>query len=581
MSRAKRVLILLLVVLAAMAGITPNSHAESNEIQRLAFNNKSASGMTCGELRRVLATCGRQAMALSDGTDCASARQEFTARCSPTASQKPTATPNPPALPSGDGETKTQDTKPSCDDFRGSNGRVCEAASAGSFLVGLLEKNLSNQTMFLQMNASKEWLKPYAISFGLGAIILAITLMQGIAMSADGKSVSGWRLLSGVGLRAYIYFPAMMIAPALVAALSAMTNEMAESLMGEAGTSMIHNLNLIFEAFVNPIQALNTIAFGGPGSGVVALLLCLILVVISLLALLIEVTVVQFSTYLLAVLLPVGIALSISPKLRKVGTGIISGLAAVLLIKPAIWLALWVGGTVLSGTLEQSPEGILGSYTLQQLASIALTLAVLLISAAAVPLLAPSVLKWFFGGAAQAWSRPQMPGLMRYASQRGVESGLYSGSRALRRASQSGRPGVSGSKPARSKSSSPVSGAKRAAASESASAAAGTSAAGGPITAFLSVVRAGWNKFQQAVGRSRQSVDSTADHAGSGGNPSGEHVGEQAAGRNPRGGSPGGNGRPDGVRGGGQVEPRREPNQADGGRQTREPKDEPPKGGGI
>ena len=78
---------------------------------------------------------------------------------------------------------------------------MCEASGAGSFLVETLKNNLSGDTMFKKMSDSTEWLKPYAVSFGLGGIILAITLMQGIAMSADGKKVSGWCLVGGVGLR--------------------------------------------------------------------------------------------------------------------------------------------------------------------------------------------------------------------------------------------------------------------------------------------------------------------------------------------------------------------------------------------
>ena len=494
----------------------------------------------------------------------------------------------------GGGEGEDQAPK-SCDEFRGSNGRMCEASGAGSFLVETLKNNLSGDTMFKKMSDSTEWLKPYAVSFGLGGIILAITLMQGIAMSADGKKVSGWSLLGGVGLRSYIYFPAMLIAPALVSALSAMTNEMAESLMGQAGTTMLENMGKLFLAFFNPLNvtklAGNTFAMGSIG-----ILLSLILLVVALLALVIEITVVQFSTYLLAILLPMGIALSISPKMRKVGSGIVAGLVAVLLIKPAIWFALWIGNSVLAGALEQTPEGFLGTYSLEQLATFALMLAVLFATTAAVPMLAPSVLRWLMPSGGQAWGRPHMPGMMRYAGQRGLDSSINSASRQLKSRSGSrstASPSLGGDGP------SPIDGGPGKVDKAGSKAASGSSGAAGPIAAIVSIGRKLWDKFKDAANDSKDSTDAVADAgAGAGGPGDGEEFGPVGARRSPGGGGGSGSGRgrqpnPSGGSGPGgdnYLPPRDASGQGNGGghqgpfdegvpRQPREPNDEPPKGG--
>lgn len=501
-----------------------------------------------------------------------------------------------PEASNGGGEGEDQAPK-SCDEFRGSNGRMCEASGAGSFLVETLKNNLSGDTMFKKMSDSTEWLKPYAVSFGLGGIILAITLMQGIAMSADGKKVSGWSLLGGVGLRAYIYFPAMLIAPALVSALSAMTNEMAESLMGQAGTTMLENMGKLFLAFFNPLNvtklAGNTFAMGSIG-----ILLSLILLVVALLALVIEITVVQFSTYLLAILLPMGIALSISPKMRKVGSGIVAGLVAVLLIKPAIWFALWIGNSVLAGALEQTPEGFLGTYSLEQLATFALMLAVLFATTAAVPMLAPSVLRWFMPSGGQAWGRPHMPGMMRYAGQRGLDSGVNSASRQLRAKSGS-KNSISGGPGKASAKSIPSTSASSAASGSSGAAGASGAGAAGPIAAIVSVGKKMWDKFKGAANDSKDSTDAVADAgAGAGGPGDGEEFGPVGARRSSDGGGGSGSGRgrqpnPGGGSGPGgdnYLPPRDAPGQGNGGghqgpfdegvpRQPREPNDEPPKGG--
>lgn len=499
-----------------------------------------------------------------------------------------------PEASNGGGEGEDQAPK-SCDEFRGSNGRMCEASGAGSFLVETLKNNLSGDTMFKKMSDSTEWLKPYAVSFGLGGIILAITLMQGIAMSADGKKVSGWSLLGGVGLRSYIYFPAMLIAPALVSALSAMTNEMAESLMGQAGTTMLENMGKLFLAFFNPLNvtklAGNTFAMGSIG-----ILLSLILLVVALLALVIEITVVQFSTYLLAILLPMGIALSISPKMRKVGSGIVAGLVAVLLIKPAIWFALWIGNSVLAGALEQTPEGFLGTYSLEQLATFALMLAVLFATTAAVPMLAPSVLRWLMPSGGQAWGRPHMPGMMRYAGQRGLDSSINSASRQLKSRSGSrstASPSLGGDGP------SPIDGGPGKVDKAGSKAASGSSGAAGPIAAIVSIGRKLWDKFKDAANDSKDSTDAVADAgAGAGGPGDGEEFGPVGARRSPGGGGGSGSGRgrqpnPSGGSGPGgdnYLPPRDASGQGNGGghqgpfdegvpRQPREPNDEPPKGG--
>lgn len=500
-----------------------------------------------------------------------------------------------PEASNGGGEGEDQAPK-SCDEFRGSNGRMCEASGAGSFLVETLKNNLSGDTMFKKMSDSTEWLKPYAVSFGIGGIILAITLMQGIAMSADGKKVSGWRLLGGVGLRSYIYFPAMLIAPALVSALSAMTNEMAESLMGQAGTTMLENMGKLFLAFFNPLNvtklAGNTFAMGSIG-----ILLSLILLVVALLALVIEITVVQFSTYLLAILLPMGIALSISPKMRKVGSGIIGGLVAVLLIKPAIWFALWIGNSVLAGALEQTPEGFLGTYSLEQLATFALMLAVLFATTAAVPMLAPSVLRWLMPSSGQAWGRPHMPGMMRYAGQRGLDSSINSASRQLKSRSGSrstASPSLGGDGP------SPIDGGPGKVDKAGSKAASGSSGAAGPIAAIAAIGKKLWDKFKGAANDSKDSTDAVADAGaqGAGGPGDGEEFGPVGARRSSDGGGGSGSGRgrqpnPGGGSGPGgdnYLPPRDAPGQGNGGghqgpfdegvpRQPREPNDEPPKGG--
>lgn len=358
------------------------------------------------------------------------------------------------------------------------------------------------------------------------------------------------------------------------------------------GASRNHNVGKhgeIVSGFFNPLNvtklAGNTFAMGSIG-----ILLSLILLVVALLALVIEITVVQFSTYLLAILLPMGIALSISPKMRKVGSGIIGGLVAVLLIKPAIWFALWIGNSVLAGALEQTPEGFLGTYSLEQLATFALMLAVLFATTAAVPMLAPSVLRWLMPSGGQAWGRPHMPGMMRYAGQRGLDSGVNSASRQLRaksgsKNSISGGPGKASAKSIPSTSAS--------------SAASGASGAAGPIAAIVSVGKKMWDKFKGAAKDSKDSTDAVADAgAGAGGPGDGEEFGPVAARRSSDGGGGSGSGRgrqpnPGGGSGPGgdnYLPPRDAPGQGNGGghqgpfdegvpRQPREPNDEPPKGG--
>ena len=383
----------------------------------------------------------------------------------------------------------------------------------------------------------------------------------------------------------------MLIAPALVSALSAMTNEMAESLMGQAGTTMLENMGKLFLAFFNPLNvtklAGNTFAMGSIG-----ILLSLILLVVALLALVIEITVVQFSTYLLAILLPMGIALSISPKMRKVGSGIIGGLVAVLLIKPAIWFALWIGNSVLAGALEQPPEGFLGTYSLEQLATFALMLAVLFATTAAVPMLAPSVLRWLMPSGGQAWGRPHMPGMMRYAGQRGLDSSINSASRQLKSRSGSrstASPSLGGDGP------SPIDGGPGKVDKAGSKAASGSSGAAGPIAAIVSIGRKLWDKFKDAANDSKDSTDAVADAGaqGAGGPGDGEEFGPVGARRSPGGGGGSGSGRgrqpnPSGGSGPGgdnYLPPRDASGQGNGGfnegepRQPREPNDEPPKGG--
>ncbi|MDR1213604.1 MAG: type IV secretion system protein, partial [Propionibacteriaceae bacterium] len=242
------------------------------------------------------------------------------------------------------------------------------------------------------------WKSVYATCFGLGLLVMVVVLLLGHARAADGAKVSGFELLAGLGVRSFLFVPAMTALPAAVALAWGLADSMAGSFEAEAGSTLF---DVMYAELLEYVGGLGLQIVTGLGlfsiDNVIAALVTGVCLLVSWVLIQLELIVATFGVYLITCLAPLGIALSLYPAQRGVAKAILSALAGVVLIKPALWLVLWVGSVTV---LDQvgSPEA--GDWR----ASVSLI--VLSLTAAAAPALAPKVLSKLVGpGVDAAWGR--------------------------------------------------------------------------------------------------------------------------------------------------------------------------------
>ena len=268
---------------------------------------------------------------------------------------------------------------------------TCETMSTSTGLVSWWLEMLDPQPS----SVGTGWLTPYALCFGMSLILLVVVLMVVTARSADGKKVNGFELLAASGVKAYLFVPAMTALPALVTFAKQITDSVAETMMGAAGreflTSYVSML-LKVAAQAKGSTSLISILLQGPGLSLLFIMVGL-MVILGTIGMILELTLAELSLYVLTCVAPFAVALSVYPNKKGAAAKLFGVMVGVLCIKPVMWLVLWIGATVQTGTIRAG-SSILASMVM---------IAVVSLAGAMIPALAPMFMSHLIGDRFDVW----------------------------------------------------------------------------------------------------------------------------------------------------------------------------------
>lgn len=179
------------------------------------------------------------------------------------------------------------------------------------------------------------WLGRYAVTFGIGIVVMAFTLTF-LAARLSSQGPDGHRMLRQAGLSAPVYVPVMALAPAAVD----IAVQMIYSLAGWLGQQATADTGTAVEGFVrvlNETEDPNNFPLGILG----LLVLCLIAFLGALLAM-IENGIATFGSQLLMLLVPIVAAAAIYPPARQRLWRVVGIILGLLLTPVMLFLAYWL-----------------------------------------------------------------------------------------------------------------------------------------------------------------------------------------------------------------------------------------------
>lgn len=206
---------------------------------------------------------------------------------------------------------------------------------------------------------SAGWLPVYAICFGLGMVLMTIMLMVSVGQAAGGPSVNGFAMLKQAGTKAVLFIPVFTLLPGLVYLLQQMFSQMGDQFFKSASASFASAQTEIATSFEG--VTLGAIALTNP---ILLILLGLGIVVFGL-VLAIELTIANYSLYIFTCLLPMVAAMTLNERFKGLAVKLICAMFGVMLVKPVVWLAMWIGWDVVYKEAQKSdPLGSMMMYLL-------------------------------------------------------------------------------------------------------------------------------------------------------------------------------------------------------------------------
>ena len=206
---------------------------------------------------------------------------------------------------------------------------------------------------------SAGWLPVYAICFGLGMVLMTIMLMVSVGQAAGGPSVNGFAMLKQAGTKAVLFIPVFTLLPGLVYLLQQMFSQMGDQFFKSASASFASAQTEIATSFEG--VTLGAIALTNP---ILLILLGLGIVVFGL-VLAIELTIANYSLYIFTCLLPLVAAMTLNERFKGLAVKLICAMFGVMLVKPVVWLAMWIGWDVVYKEAQKSdPLGSMMMYLL-------------------------------------------------------------------------------------------------------------------------------------------------------------------------------------------------------------------------
>lgn len=285
------------------------------------------------------------------------------------------------------------------------------------------------QSVMLELshpNLKQQWFsRQYAVVWGIGLVLMAFSLVFTGAKLAQGGPDAADALRSA-GVRATSFMPVCTIMPALVALLVALSYELAgwfgHQATGEAQTA-IH-------WYVKSLASMQ--GMDGILGGAMSLLVVAGLVFLGAFVGMFELQVAQYGIYVVTLLMPALLGISVYPPARKAAVRVAAVLGGFLLAPVVMFFCYWVSWSVVGGVKDATtPMAVLNG---------SITVAVSAWAAVSVP-----VILWFvvpkFVGAGGHTGGP-MSGTAAKAAAGSAVSGA--GSRLSKLASQRGS-GSSGS----------------------------------------------------------------------------------------------------------------------------------------
>lgn len=355
------------------------------------------------------------------------------------------------------------------------------------------------------------WLTRYAVTFGIGLVVMAVTLTVLASRLSSQGGPEGYQMLRQAGLSATLYVPVMAVAPAaidiVVQMIYALAGWLGQQTTADTGTSIEQ-----FVRVLNDMHDPNNFALGELG----LLVFALVAFFGAVLAML-ENGIASFGAQLLMLLVPVVAAIAVYPPARRRLSHVVGIILGLLLTPVMLFLAYWVVWGAAAATMTgRTPDPMM----------VMLFVAV----GSLVSISAPAVLGML--GPAMTSSLGGHPGASQRVRQQGTSArrGATSGARTLDRmaARRGGGSGGSTGGAARGASAGSTSGT-----ASTTKAATGTSSAGAGGAAAGAAAGAGTAGVATAVSTAQQTgqaVHSSAARAGSGHTGGGATSGSSPAG---------------------------------------------------
>lgn len=271
--------------------------------------------------------------------------------CNPSAAGSPTASPSskpttsPSSKPSSEATPSADPTSDSSATPESQSGAGSQPdTSAGEWTkegmktVRGLNEQIGAAVGKEPMNDN--WLPVYAACFGLGLLLMCGALMITIAKSSEGRSVNGFMMLREAGTKSVFFIPLCTLLPGIVMALYNGADQMGEVMMKGAWDSFQRAQSEIESTLEGSVML--GLVFTSP----ILLLLLVLGIIVFGVMLLLELTIAHYALYVMTCLAPLAAGLSIHPRFKGVATKMFSGMVGVMLVKPALWLAMWIGWDV-------------------------------------------------------------------------------------------------------------------------------------------------------------------------------------------------------------------------------------------
>ena len=222
-----------------------------------------------------------------------------------------------------------------------------ESASSAGELAQQVGTQFENPPSATQ----RDYAQVFSLTFAIGLIILAFTLMLQIARASRGPVMMA-ELRDNLP-RFVLYVPMMLAVPGLVYMLGDFTHQLGVTFAQQSGASFGQLMGAIGDQLVrNPAQVLDLLSVGP----VVALIMLIVFIVVQVLWLIMDVAA-AFGVYLLVVALPISAALSLYPSNRTMLSrtiGVLIGVSLVPAVTRAGWWLMWLiqADTLAAGALD-------------------------------------------------------------------------------------------------------------------------------------------------------------------------------------------------------------------------------------